>query len=140
MYECLVGFPPFYSDDPMSTCRKIVNWKRTLEFPPYARLSPAAKDLILKLICDVKDRLTFEGIKNHAFFENVVWDNLELVTPPIVPHVEHETDVSHFDKFDDNCRRPSMQDEKSVRMSVEQARDPRSNSSDTLLNGMTTNG
>ena len=25
MYEMLVGFPPFYSDDPMTTCRKVTN-------------------------------------------------------------------------------------------------------------------
>lgn len=24
MYEMLVGFPPFYSDEPMSTCRKVI--------------------------------------------------------------------------------------------------------------------
>ena len=24
MYEMLVGYPPFYSDDPMSTCRKVI--------------------------------------------------------------------------------------------------------------------
>lgn len=23
MYEMLVGYPPFYSDDPMTTCRKV---------------------------------------------------------------------------------------------------------------------
>lgn len=23
MYEMLVGYPPFYADDPMSTCRKV---------------------------------------------------------------------------------------------------------------------
>ena len=36
-----VGYPPFYSDDPMTTCRKIVNWRTTLRFPPEAR-SPNA--------------------------------------------------------------------------------------------------
>jgi len=25
MYEMLVGYPPFYSDEPMSTCRKVSN-------------------------------------------------------------------------------------------------------------------
>ena len=25
LYECLVGYPPFYADEPMQTCRKIVN-------------------------------------------------------------------------------------------------------------------
>jgi len=24
MYEMLVGYPPFYSDDPMLTCRKVI--------------------------------------------------------------------------------------------------------------------
>jgi hypothetical protein len=24
MYEMLVGYPPFYSEDPMSTCRKVI--------------------------------------------------------------------------------------------------------------------
>ena len=26
MYEMLVGYPPFYSDEPMSTCRKVILW------------------------------------------------------------------------------------------------------------------
>ena len=34
MYEMMIGYPPFYSEDPMSTCRKIVNWRSTLRFPP----------------------------------------------------------------------------------------------------------
>ena len=33
MYEMMVGYPPFYSDDPMTTCRKIVNWRQCLKFP-----------------------------------------------------------------------------------------------------------
>jgi hypothetical protein len=37
MYEMMVGYPPFYSDDPLATCRKIVNWRSTLRFPPEAR-------------------------------------------------------------------------------------------------------
>ena len=34
MYEMMIGYPPFYSEDPMSTCKKIVNWRSTLRFPP----------------------------------------------------------------------------------------------------------
>ena len=26
LFEMLVGYPPFYSDDPTETCRKILNW------------------------------------------------------------------------------------------------------------------
>ena len=33
MFECLVGYTPFYADDPVTTCRKILNWQRFLEIP-----------------------------------------------------------------------------------------------------------
>lgn len=28
MYECLVGYTPFYADDPVMTCRKILRWQQ----------------------------------------------------------------------------------------------------------------
>ena len=40
MYEMMVGYPPFYSDDPMTTCRKIVNWRQCLKFPDEVRCPP----------------------------------------------------------------------------------------------------
>ncbi|KAM7257161.1 hypothetical protein ACFE04_012902 [Oxalis oulophora] len=61
MFEMLVGYPPFYSDDPMSTCRKIVNWRTHLKFPDEANLSPEARDLISKLLCNVNQRLGSKG-------------------------------------------------------------------------------
>ncbi|KAK7259291.1 hypothetical protein RIF29_24894 [Crotalaria pallida] len=61
MYEMLVGYPPFYSDDPVTTCRKIVHWKNHLKFPEEARLTPEAKDLICGLLCDVQHRLGTRG-------------------------------------------------------------------------------
>ncbi len=33
MFEMMIGYPPFYSDDPLTTCRKIVNWRMFLKFP-----------------------------------------------------------------------------------------------------------
>jgi hypothetical protein len=48
MYECIVGYPPFFSEDPLATCRKIVNWRKTLEFPDDVELSPESVDLIKK--------------------------------------------------------------------------------------------
>eukprot|EP01035_Chromulina_nebulosa_P066936 gene66936-91678_t len=33
MYECLVGFTPFYADDPVTTCRKILRWSQFLDIP-----------------------------------------------------------------------------------------------------------
>jgi hypothetical protein len=55
------GYPPFYSDDPLTTCRKIVNWRAFLKFPDDAGLSPACRDLIRRLMCDVDDRLGTAG-------------------------------------------------------------------------------
>ena len=33
LYECLIGFPPFFADDPVSTCRKIMQWRKYLQWP-----------------------------------------------------------------------------------------------------------
>merc|ERR1719219_571008 len=60
MYECLVGYPPFYAEEPLQTCRKIVNYKRTLKIPPEAGLSRESTDLIRKLICSAKNRLGYK--------------------------------------------------------------------------------
>jgi len=100
MYECLVGYPPFYAEDPMSTCRKIVNWKKTLVFPDEARLSPDARDLISKLINDSSKRLNFEEIKSHKFFKTIDWAKMRTMKAPIVPTVNSDADTSHFDKFE----------------------------------------
>ncbi|KAI9083413.1 hypothetical protein K1719_034627 [Acacia pycnantha] len=47
MYEMLVGYPPFYSDEPMSTCRKIVNWRTHLKSPEEAKLSQRQRTLFV---------------------------------------------------------------------------------------------
>ena len=68
MYEMLVGYPPFYSDDPITACRKIVHWRNHLKFPEDVKLTPEASDLICRLLCDVENRLGTGGadqIKAH---------------------------------------------------------------------------
>ncbi|XP_054778365.1 uncharacterized protein LOC129286421 isoform X2 [Prosopis cineraria] len=112
MYEMLVGYPPFYSDDPMTTCRKIVNWKTHLKFPEEAMLSPEAKDLISKLLCNVNERLGSKGageIKAHSFFEGIEWDKLYQMEAAFIPEVNDDLDTQNFEKFDesDNCSQPS---------------------------------
>jgi len=100
MYESLVGYPPFYAEDPMSTCRKIVNWKKTLHFPEEARLSPEARDLIEKMITDADKRVNFESIKAHPFFRGMDWDRLRQAKACIIPAVTSDVDTQNFDKFD----------------------------------------
>lgn len=40
---------------------QIVNWRTHLKFPEEAKLSPEAKDLISKLLCNVEKRLGTKG-------------------------------------------------------------------------------
>ncbi|KAJ6805895.1 serine/threonine-protein kinase 38 isoform X1 [Iris pallida] len=104
MYEMLVGYPPFYSDDPITTCRKIVNWKGHLKFPEDARLTPEARDLICRLLCDVDHRLGSGGadqIKAHPWFRDVIWDKLYEMEAAFKPEVNGELDTQNFLKFDE---------------------------------------
>ena len=105
MYEMLVGSPPFYSDEPVSTCRKIVHWRHHLKFPPEVNLSDDAKDLIESLLCDVEVRLGTNGvdeIKQHSFFEGVNWTNIYEEQAPYVPTVTGELDTQNFEDFEED--------------------------------------
>ncbi|KAL5712463.1 non-specific serine/threonine protein kinase [Ranunculus cassubicifolius] len=104
MYEMLVGYPPFYSDEPMSTCRKIVNWKTHLKFPDEVRLSREGKDLICKLMCNVDQRLGGKGaseIKAHPWFNDVEWDRLYQMEAAFIPEVNDDLDTQNFEKFEE---------------------------------------
>lgn len=46
--QMLCGYPPFCSDTPSETYRKIMNWEDTLQFPEEMELSEEAQDLILQ--------------------------------------------------------------------------------------------
>lgn len=48
MFEMLIGYPPFCSETPQETYRKIIHYKQTLTFPEDCNISEEAKDLILK--------------------------------------------------------------------------------------------
>jgi len=96
MYECLVGYPPFASQNsPQMTYWKIMNWSEHLNFPEYS-MSWAAEDLIRKLICEPKDRIGATEIKNHPFFQGVDWSSLRSIRPPFVPELQSITDTSYF--------------------------------------------
>ncbi|XP_058001168.1 uncharacterized protein LOC110659489 isoform X2 [Hevea brasiliensis] len=104
MYEMLVGYPPFYSDEPMSTCRKIVNWRTHLKFPEEAKLTPEAKDLISKLLCNVDQRLGTKGadeLKAHPWFKSLEWDKLYQMKAAFIPEVNDELDTQNFEKFEE---------------------------------------
>jgi len=101
MFECLVGYPPFYAEQPLQTCRKIVNYKRTLKIPSEAGLSREAKDILLKLICSARVRAGYSEIRKHQFFKSCPWKDLMKMKPPFVPDLKSEIDTSNFDEFDE---------------------------------------
>ncbi|CAL9773041.1 unnamed protein product [Musa acuminata subsp. burmannicoides] len=82
----------------------IVHWRNHLRFPEDTRLSPEAKDLICRLLCDVEHRLGSGGvdqIKAHPWFKGVVWDKLYEMDAAFKPEVNDELDTQNFLKFDD---------------------------------------
>ena len=96
LFEMLVGYPPFFSDDPSVTCQKIIHWKKTLIIPSDANLSPAATNLIKSLICDADRRLGSKGvaeIKNHPFFEGLDWEKVREQIAPFIPDVNFSSDL-----------------------------------------------
>ncbi|CAA7022256.1 unnamed protein product [Microthlaspi erraticum] len=113
MYEMLVGYPPFYSDDPVTTCRKIVSWRTHLVFPDDARITPEARHLICNLLCDSEHRLGSNGagaeqIKAHPWFKEVIWKRLYEMDAAFKPVVNGELDTQNFMKFDEvECPRPA---------------------------------
>jgi len=84
IYEMLVGYPPFFDENPFLTSQKILNEK--LKWP--RRMDAAAKDLIEKLLeRDKTKRSGGEEVKNHKFYTTLDWEDVyhKRLKPPIVP-------------------------------------------------------
>lgn len=104
LFEMLVGYPPFFSDEPSVTCQKILHWKRTFAIPAEANLSPQATDILNKLIADPEVRLGRNGaeeIKAHPFFEGFSFGDLRSEIAPYQPSVTSEISNENFDHFDE---------------------------------------
>jgi serine/threonine protein kinase len=92
MYECLVGYTPFYAEEPVMTCRKILRWQQHLEVPGEvrARVSPACLDFMFSLMAPAERRLGrhgWEEIKAHPWFaeSGLDWDALKTAPAPYKP-------------------------------------------------------
>jgi protein-serine/threonine kinase len=100
MFECLIGWPPFCSEAPHETYRKILNWQETLQIPEDIHLSPEAEDLIRRLLTSAENRLGRHGgadeIKQHPFFRGVDWDSIRKVDAPFIPKLRSITDTRFF--------------------------------------------
>ncbi|CCF56171.1 hypothetical protein KAFR_0A07370 [Kazachstania africana CBS 2517] len=100
MYECLIGWPPFCSETPQETYRKIMNFEQTLQFPDDIHISYEAEDLIRRLLSHADQRLGRHGgadeIKNHPFFRGVDWNTIRQVEAPYIPKLSSITDTRFF--------------------------------------------
>ncbi|MCO5583442.1 hypothetical protein L7F22_037353 [Adiantum nelumboides] len=116
MFEMLVGYPPFCSDDQMTTCRKIIYWRKYLKFPEEARLSPEAKDFMCRLLCDVDHRLGTRGateVKAHPWFRGISWETLYDMEAAYKPEVKDELDTQNFENFEENQNQNRNQNQRS---------------------------
>lgn len=130
MFEALFGYPPFFSDSPVQTCKKIVRWRHFLEYPlDTIKVSDAALDLMQHLICDAEDRVgskyTVEELKSHSFFKGIQWDKIHDTTPPFKLNLQDELDTRYFDEYDlqevlNNMQYVKLQPQKKFRRKKEE--------------------
>jgi serine/threonine kinase 38 len=104
MYECLVGYTPFYAEDPVTTCRKILRWRQCLEIPPETRaqLSTECIDFLSCLIAGPETRIGsavdgstdykngFIQVVQHPWFTGFDWDGLADCEGPLLPSGSRE--------------------------------------------------
>lgn len=107
---------------------QIVHWRNHLRFPPEARLTPEAKDLICRFLCDAENRLGSRGTDGikvfflyhtalnwdnhipqtqcsssqaHPWFKGINWDILYEMEAAYKPEVNGELDTQNFMKYDE---------------------------------------
>lgn len=78
MFEMLIGYPPFCSENPQETYKKIMAWKETLTFPPEVPISEQAKETIQRFCTDADARVKdIADIKALPFFRHGVdWEHI----------------------------------------------------------------
>ena len=106
MFEMMIGYPPFFSESSTETCKKILDWKNTLNIRPEANISKEAEDILRKLITDPENRLGVNGadeIKSHPFFKGIDWNHIkETLIPPFIPDLKNNFDTKYFDEFEED--------------------------------------
>ena len=106
MFEMMIGYPPFFSESSTETCKKILDWKNTLNIRPEANISEEAEDILRKLISDPETRLGVNGageIKAHPFFKGINWNHIkETLVPPFIPELKNNYDTKYFDEFEED--------------------------------------
>ena len=101
-FEMVVGYPPFFSENPSDTCKKIIKWKENFSIPEDAELSPEAENLILRMVAPAENRLGYGGVEEimkHPFFKGIDWNNIRKTKAPFIPEIKNDYDTKYFDTF-----------------------------------------
>mmetsp|Transcript_101616 Transcript_101616/g.152274 ORF Transcript_101616/g.152274 Transcript_101616/m.152274 type:complete len:540 (+) Transcript_101616:193-1812(+) len=98
MFECLVGYTPFYAEDPVTTCRKILRWRQCLEMPAETKsqLSAECVDFLSCLLAGPESRIGsskngtefqngFKQVVQHKWFTGFDWEDLPKREGPLLP-------------------------------------------------------
>ena len=101
----LVGYPPFYDDNPFGIYEKILIG--AVKYP--AHMIPAARDLISKLLnADRSHRLgNLRGgandVKEHPWLTYCDWEGLvqKQIRAPIIPQSRFPGDTCNFERYPD---------------------------------------
>lgn len=101
IFELLIGYSPFHSQDENSTFQSITNVDYTF---PSKFYDFSAKDLIEKLlVADPNHRLGLlksgiKELKNHIWFYGMDWSKLmdKEIEPPWIPSLHGSMDHSNY--------------------------------------------
>ncbi|XP_017482092.1 PREDICTED: protein kinase DC2 isoform X2 [Rhagoletis zephyria] len=111
IYEMLVGYPPFYDENPFGIYEKILSGK--IEWPRH--MDPIAKDLVKKLLTNDRTKRLgnmkngADDVKRHRWFKHLNWNDVynKKLKAPIVPDVTSDGDTSNFDDYPEKDWKPA---------------------------------
>jgi len=110
IYEMIVGYPPFFDDEPMGIYQKILGGK--IIFPRF--FDKNCKLLVKRLLTpDLSKRYGnlkngVDDIKAHKWFVGLVWEDLlaKKLPTPYTPHVRSADDTSNFEEYPESTDQP----------------------------------
>jgi len=110
IYEMIVGYPPFFDEEPMGIYQKILGGK--IIFPKF--FDKNCKALVKRLLTpDLAKRYGnlkngVEDIKQHRWFLGFSWDELmgRKLAAPYLPTIRGPDDTSNFEEYPESTDTP----------------------------------
>lgn len=119
-YELICEITPFHEDNVHETYSKILSHceesplKEIVNFPSDLKISRNLKSLIGSLVTNPTNRLSYEQIIKHPFFECIQWSSVRSQVPPIIPTIKSDDDISNFEDGIRHKARREQQAKKSL--------------------------